>query len=115
MNIPEVFFWNDEFCYDLDKIFEYLEEEYGKDIPDDWSDTIIEAELQPVFKISIDWIMDRINEERFDEEGKPWDKVVNVLNKYIDFDKINEEMPKLYYQTRKKVVITKQDLIDYVS
>ena len=59
--------------------------------------------------------MDRINEERFDEDGHPYDKVVKVFKDNIDFEKINSQMPKLYYGNNKSFLVTKQDLLEFIQ
>lgn len=108
----ENFFIEDEFYDDLCSYMEAhdLEED---NIPDDWSEMANETKLEPMFDFSMDWIFDRINEERDDENGSAGERLVKILEKHIDFKAIQEEMPKLYYATKVKFEITKQDLLDY--
>jgi hypothetical protein len=73
--------------------------------------TCYPAELEPIVKLSPDWILDRIDEERFTEDGNDHDKVYELLSK-IDFSAFNESCPKLYYPTGRKFEITKADFYE---
>lgn len=110
----ENFFIDDVFYDDLCSYMDDrdLEED---NIPDDWSEMAVESKLEPIFDFTLDWIFDRLNEERErdDENGNAGKRLVKLLEKHIDFKAINEGMPKLYYVTKNKFEITKQDLLDY--
>lgn len=108
----ENFFIEDQFFSDF---CDYMESRELKEdnIPNDWSEMAFEAELQPMYNFSIDWIFDRLNEERDDEDGNAGERLSKLLEKHIDFKAINEGMPKLYYVTKNKFEITKDDLLDY--
>lgn len=110
----ENFFIDDEFFSDFTEYMESRELD-EINIPDDHSEMAIEGELQPMYKFDLDWIFDRLDEERDDENNNASDKLIELLKKNIDFEAINAGMPKLYYGTKKKFVITKQDLIDYCN
>ena len=120
LNIPEHFIWNDKFCSDLDSIFFYLTDEYGEldndfsQVPDDWKDEIIECDKEKVITLDADYIMERVDDERFDEEDVISGMLYEALKK-IDWDSINKTLPYAYYPNRNKIIITKQDLIDYAS
>jgi len=85
---------------------------------EDWSITVTEARLEKIFEINKDTLIEYIRdkwEERFPEETDRLDKEIeDVISQNIDFEKINQGLPSLYYSSGKKVTITKQDLIDYL-
>lgn len=53
---------------------------------------------------------DRFSEEDYDDKKK----IAKILDANIDFDKINKLLPKLWYP-RKKIIITKDELIDSIK
>lgn len=99
-----------------DDLSDYLDSQdiYEEEV-DSYDDSyLLEAfatELQPLIKLNAGWITERINDERCSEHQSEIELLGNILNNFIDFDKINEEMPKLYYSTREKIHFTKEDLI----
>lgn len=112
----ENFFYNDEFYSDLDWLMDVLEidETSVHDLEDDWEIECYESTLEPLFRLDYEWIIDHIDEERWTEDAEESIKVKKILEKHINFDAINDEMPKLYYgNERKKFTITKADLIEY--
>lgn len=111
----ENFFYSDGFYSDIEGIFTELDfdEDHLEDIEDDWKVECQESDLEPVVKLTPEWICEHINEERFREDGDEWDKIYAILKDNIDFDKINLLIPELYYPSRRKFTITKQDIVDY--
>lgn len=115
----ENFFYNDKFYIDLTTLCE----DYGWDIEDmeslpiDFKIEVEGSQLKPIVKIDAEWITERIDEERFSENGcdEEFSKIMEILNENCDFEKINSLLPKLYYSDRSKHYFTKQDLIDAVS
>jgi hypothetical protein len=96
-----------------------LAEALGLDVPgaieklnDDWSVTVEETALAPLFQLSADWIVDRLDDERMSEDGDEVDKISKLIKEHLDFTKVNELMPKLYYTTGKKILIRKTDLLN---
>lgn len=108
------FFYNDKFYEDIPDFMEDLEidEETIEQCRDSY--VVKLGELQPILKLDSEWIIDRIDEERFTENGDEIEKLEDILKKYIDFDKVNSMIPKLWYETYKKVEITKADLYSYL-
>jgi hypothetical protein len=108
------FFYNNIFYEDIPAFMEDLEidEETIDQCRDSYSIKL--GELQPIIKLDTEWILDRIDEERFTENGDEVEKLEDILKKYIDFDKVNSMIPKLWYETYKKVEITKADLYSYL-
>jgi len=115
VNEIEVFVYNDKFYYEIGDLLDDYDIENPQDIEDDMSFTIYPCQLEPLVTLSADWIMDRIDEERFSEEGDESEKVADTLLKYIDFEKVNSMMPKMYYPIGPKYILTKKDIIEYCS
>jgi hypothetical protein len=114
----ENFFYDNEFYSDLDSLMDDLDLNAEADIyqlPDDWFITCFESKREPIFILSVDFITDAINEERFSEEGREFDEINEVLSNNIDYEKINALIPNLYYPTRTKFLITRADLINYIK
>jgi len=95
-----------------------LEKEDVEKLPDDYQVKVNEAELQPIFVLKEQWIVDAICEqtdhfeERFPEESdKVFEQIKTAIRKSIDVNKLNELLPKLYYPNGKKGILTKQDLL----
>lgn len=119
----ENFFYKDIFCSDLeDFINDYFDEFEDLDkqitsLSDDWFvDIMVVEKSEPVFELSVSWIMERINEEMFSEDGEEDEKIAKLLRKHIDFNSINSNMPRVY--NPKNGVddkITKIDLLDYLK
>lgn len=112
----ENFFIDENFYSDLSELIEHTsDEEDLSDIDDDWSVVCNESKLEKVVTLSTDWIIRYIGEERFEEDGDTHEKVYDLLERRIDYEAINSRMPELYYPTRVKFTITKQDLLDYIK
>lgn len=111
------FFYEGEFYHELCDLLEALDIEEGKEneLPDDWCVVCFESDLEPVIFLSTEWIMERINEERFSEEADELSKVQKILDENIPFDKINSLLPKLYYESRRELRITKEDVLEYIK
>jgi len=65
--------------------------------------------LEFIVVINGDYIVDRIDEERFSEEFdiEEREEIAKILNDNIDWDKINLLLPKIYYPNGKKITIIK--------
>lgn len=110
----ENFFYDDEFYTNIGHMMDDQDiDETMEGIDDQWEIECVEGKLEPLVTLSVDWIMDRIDEERYTENGTESEKVYKLLKEHLDVTKVNELMPKLWYETRKKFTITKQDLIDW--
>lgn len=113
----EMYCYDDEvFFSDLGELMDHLDiNEELEGIDDDWKIEVQKCQLEPIMELSTDWIMERVDEERYSEEQaeNQMRKMEKVLNENIDYAKINELMPKLWYPIYKKITFTKQDLIDW--
>lgn len=96
----------EDILYDED-IEEVLE------LPDDFTIEVFQCELEPMFKIDLNWFLNRLDEDRFPEDNERIDdEMCRAIENNCNFAKMNEEMPKLYYP-KEKVTLTKQDLLNY--
>lgn len=110
-NETESFFYKDEFYHAIEELAIAFED-HMEDLPDEL--ICCKASLEPVVTLSADWIIERIDDDRFDEEGNATDKVYDVL-KTMDFTAVNAKMPKMYYQTRTKFVIKKSEILEIIN
>lgn len=114
----EHFFYEDVFCNDIEDLLMELDmdEDEVPHLPEDWYITCMGSTKEAVFQLTPDWITRPINEERFSEDPDDMvDKIRLVLNRNIDFDKINKLLPRIYYPANKEFKITKADLLDYIK
>jgi uncharacterized protein YutE (UPF0331/DUF86 family) len=109
------------FC-DLSDVMDYydIDEDEFEELDDDWKIELQTSTLEPMFQLTEQVVIDAILqhtdtwEDRFPEDD---DSILNKLEiavkSGIDINKINEAIPKLYYPNGGKIIVTKQDLIDY--
>ena len=111
----ETFYYNDKHYSELCALMEDLDitEENLAELEEDWTLKVEETDLEPMFTLDADWICERLDEERMSEDGDEADSINELLKTHIDFTKINELMPKLYYPNNTFFTITKKDLIEY--
>jgi hypothetical protein len=111
------FFWGDEFYSEVSDLLNIVSEtEDLSDLEEDWSIECQGSVLEPIFELSAEKIFEKLGgEDRDDENYEAGEKAIDVLNKHIDFEKINSLLPKLYYPKRgDKFIITKKDLLEYL-
>lgn len=112
----ENFFVDENFYFELSDLIDSTSfEEDLSDLEDDWSVEANWSNLEKAFTLSTDWIMKYIGEERFDEDSDTHEKCYDLLERCIDYDRINSLVPEMYYATKEKFTITKQDLLDYIK
>ena len=116
----EKFFFNYNFFFYFESFFfqNFDDESEIAELDDDKLFLCKGSKLEPILKLSAEWIAERIDDERFSENNNEneVEKIMKVLSGNIDFDKINALLPKLYYENYKdKFTITKQDLLDKIS
>jgi len=91
------------------------EEEQVRELEEDAVFECKGSKLEPIINFSSQWITERIDDDRFSENNSDneYEKITKILDKNIDFKKITDLLPKLYYENHKdKFTITKQDLLD---
>jgi hypothetical protein len=127
MEIMENFFYEDNFCSDLEDLLSSVlqidEGDIAADLPDDWEIKVDFAELQTVFKLSVDDIVENIMVENISdkyEERLTVDivdevdaAILSAIRENLDIDKINATLPRFWYPSGEIAVITKKDLLDY--
>lgn len=122
----ENFFIEDRFFSDLDDFLDWLDLSFNemdvKDLEDNWTQKVGLTELQPMFQIDTEFIVDSVMErtDKWDDrwpqdDDKTADQVKTAIRVGIDVEVINKFIPKLYYPTGKFEVITKQDLLKYIK
>jgi len=118
----ENFFYGDRFCYDLSDLVDILTDgDDLEDIDDDWSIEVEESKLEKMFTMDKDFIVKSIvdNTERWDDrfpedDSQVFKDIRAAIEDAVDIDKLNTNLPSLYYPTGNKVCITKEDLVGYL-
>lgn len=114
----EHFFVGDKFYYSMS---EYVDDLYTSDrddnkiVDDDFVDEITFSDLEPMFQLSperLSEILFDIYEDRYPEylDEKT---IENILERNIDFESINRELPKLYFANSNKVQVTGKEINEY--
>jgi hypothetical protein len=107
-------FYNDRYYDELRDIIEDLEldELEIHELPEDYTLVAYETNLETIENIDADLIARGIDEDRFPEDNdRTYAQILKILNDNIDFEKINSLLPKLYYESGRKIIFTKADLI----
>ena len=116
----EHFFYEDTFCSDLEDLANVFDIYEGNvnELKDDWQVKVELSDLEPIFNIDADNLCQLLadaNEDRLSEDFDEEAKVLKALKEVIDFDKLKESLPKLYYPNGKYEFITKSDLVEWFS
>lgn len=117
----QYFFIDEDFYSDLGDLID-RRDYVLKELDDDWSIEVDLSKLEKIFTLKEDFVIDAIMEktevweDRFPEESESaYEKVKNAIRQSIDFKKLNELMPSLYYPNDETCIITKADLIEYAG
>jgi len=115
----ENFFIEDKFYSDLSDFADEYSEEEIEEMSDDTEWTAQGSDLEPIFQLDKHNLFDILyncHEDRFPEDSDEIDEQIKtVFNGMIDFDKLNESLPKLYYPNCEFFKITKADLVDLLN
>lgn len=116
----ENFFYDDSFCIDLDKLADLcgIDEENVNELKDDWNAKIELTDLEPIFTTNAEDLCQLLadnNEDRLSEDFDEKEKVLKALTESIDFEKLNNLLPKLYYPNNKFETVTKSDMVEWFS
>ena len=116
----EHFFYDDTFCSDLEDLANifYIDEDNVNELKDDWQVKVELSDLEPIFNIDADNLCQLLadaNEDRLSEDFDEEEKVLKALKEAIDFEKLKEALPKLYYPNNKFETITKADLVEWFT
>lgn len=115
--INEAFHIDEDYYCDMDQFVCTFDEQEIRDLDDDWAVEAYECESQPIHIFTPESIINTINEERYSESGaeEEYEKIIKALKEAVDFEKLNSLVPSLNYGTCKKFLITKHDLLEYIS
>lgn len=108
---------DDRFYSEIQDIAEDLEYDFLIAQADDFTVEAYECDLERIGFLDGSVISERVfDEDRFTEEmADDQEKIAKILDENIDFDKINSLLPKLWYASNRKVIFTKQELIDEIK
>ena len=116
----EHFFYDDTFCSDLEDLANIFDiDEYNvNDLKDDWVIKVELSDLETIFNVdagNLCQLLADANEDRLSEDFDEEANVLKALKESIDFNKLKELLPKLYYPNGKFETITKADLVEWFS
>jgi hypothetical protein len=116
----EHFFYEDNFCLDLDDMVDILDvnEDNVNELDDDWFVKVELSDLESIFNIDAENLCQLLadaNEDRLSEDFDEEAKVLKAIKESIDFDKLNGALPKLYYPNNRFEIVTKIDLVEWFS
>jgi hypothetical protein len=112
----ENFIYNEEFFKDIDSFIDSLPINELTDLPDGWVAVIDMCNLEPIFNIdaeSLCQILADANEDRLSEDWDEEADVLKALKECIDFEKLKNALPKLYYPSGICKKVTKSYLINH--
>jgi len=106
---------DDRFFDEIQDIAEHFEYEFLIKQPVDFTVEAYECDLEFIIQLDGDYIAECIDDERLSEDGDEKEDVAKILNANIDFDKINSLMPKLWYPSNRKIILTRDELINEIK
>jgi hypothetical protein len=114
------FFYDEIFCSDLGDLAEIysIDEDYVHELPNDWQVKVELTDLEPIFEVdaeSLCQLLADANEDRLSEDFNVESKVIKALKQSIDFEKLQQTLPKLCYPNSKYETITKADLVEWFN
>lgn len=110
---------DDRYFDDIDDVIRHITEIEDKDIEDFSDDYTLEVEccdLEPIFQLNSENLYELLLntfEERSSDSGDEWDKVEDILKKHIDFEALNNDIPKLWFPNGKTETYSKNQLIEF--
>jgi len=115
----ENFFIEEKFYGDLSDFADEYSKEEIQEMSDDTEWTAECSDLEPIFELDKYNLFDIVYncyEDRFpgDSNGIE-EQIKTVFNGMIDFDKLNESLPELYYPNGEFFKITKADLLELLN
>ena len=123
-NKMENFFYEDNFYPDFEDFVDdfSFEKEHLSEIKDDWEITCEESSLEKIFNLKKEFIIESlidacyIYDDRIPSDSDHiFNKIRTAISKTFDVEKLNENLPSLYYPNGKKFKITKKNIVDYFS
>lgn len=107
----------DRFYNDINEIIDDIIDWEGKELeelPDDYTIEVGLCTLEPIFQLNSEKLQEILLdsfEDRSSEDGDEWDKVESVLQKHINFEALNNDIPKLWFPNGETEIFTKDELI----
>lgn len=106
---------DDRFFTEVQEIAEHYEYDFLIEQPDDFTVEAYECDLEYIMQFDGEFISGCIDDERLSEDGDEKEDVAKILDANIDFNKINALMPKLWYSSNRKVIFTRDELINKIK
>lgn len=106
---------DDNFFDEIQDIAEHFGYEFLIQQPVDFTMEAYECDLEFIIQLDGESISECIDDERLSEDGDEKEDVAKMLDANIDFDKINALMPKLWYPSNRKIVLTRDELINEIK
>jgi hypothetical protein len=116
----ENFFYEDDFCADFDDLalLININEDTVNELEDDWSIRVESTDIEPIFNVDANILCQLLaaaNEDRLTEDPDEEENILKALTGAIDFGKLKDTLPKVYYPSNKFTIITKADLVEWFS
>lgn len=112
--ITETFFIDDVFYASIEEYIHDLAETF---LPENFDENFLQivngSKLEPIIKLNLEGLSEQLfdcNEERYGEDPDERIKEIEKALSTIDFKKINEKMPKMWYATKDTYLITAADI-----
>lgn len=107
---------NENFFSDVTELAEYLEYEFLIGQDDYYTIEVYNCDLESIGVLDAEVLALRVfDEDRFSEDATEYEDLVKIFNENIDFEKINNLLPKMWYPSGNKVVFTKQELLESLT
>jgi len=108
---------DDNFFDEIQDIAEHFEYEFLIKQPVDFTVVAYECDLEKIGILSGEEIAERVfSEDRFSEEMyEDQEKIAKILNENIDFEKINALLPSFWYPSNRKIILTRDELINEIK
>lgn len=112
-----MYYYNEKFYYEVEEIVDDLDLDEMNE-----GDTIkvFDCNEEPIHTFSADIIAELIRdsqEERYSEDDSEaeHEAIVKILSENIDFDKINSEIPTLWYPQKTFKLYSKAELLSFLE
>ena len=111
---------DDRFCDEIEDIINDFilqdEVENLEDLPEDYILTVECCSPKRIFKLDSKTLKDIMEDMYYDdnhsEDGEEWENIEAILDRFIDFEALNKEIPVLWYPNGKIETYTKAQLIE---
>lgn len=114
----ENFFYNDNFFSDIDTLMCYLDLDDEQSIialENDWYIQVGLTTPRPIIQYNSYMLTGLVQDDDLSEDQEELETLRKILEKEINFDKINKLVPELCYLNGKTEMITKEYLLEYIK